>query len=331
MTWTLPDFDRLRALVVGDVMLDRYWYGDTLRISPEAPVPVVNVKEVDERPGGAGNVALNLISLGMNVHLFGCIGRDEVGMTLERALDQANITHELFCEPTHPTIAKLRILSQNQQLLRLDFEEHFEGFRSIEQLPGFLDALAAADILILSDYNKGTVPDPQLFIQAARAMKKKVVVDPKGDDFDKYFGATLLTPNQKEFELIVGTCPDDARLVERGQRLLEAQGLEALLITRGSKGMTLIQRNASAEHYPAFAKEVYDVTGAGDTVIAVLAAMLAGRESLPHATVTANLAASLSVSRLGAATVTAEELRSLLHKHYPSYARWATAGEPSLP
>lgn len=316
MQWNLPDFSKSRALVIGDLMLDRYWYGGTQRISPEAPVPVVNVNHMDERPGGAGNVALNLVALGMQVHLYGCVGQDESGEILDAALTRAGISHHLVKESEHPTIAKLRILSQNQQLLRLDFEQKFNGISDLAQLPDFQEVFMQSDIVILSDYNKGTLPDPQLFIEAARALNKPIIVDPKGDDFKKYFGATLLTPNQKEFELIVGPCPSTVLIEERGHQLLKEQGLDALLITRGSKGMTLLQASGQCDHYPAQAKEVYDVTGAGDTVISVLAAMMASGESLPHATATANLAASIVVSRLGAATVTPQELRRLLRKHY---------------
>ncbi len=309
----LPDFCSVRVLVAGDVMLDRYWHGGADRISPEAPVPVVRVHEEEVRAGGAGNVALNLATLGAHAVLYGLTGDDEAGRSLQRHLEQRRVECRFERHAGCPTITKLRVIGRHQQLIRLDFEDALCGFSQV--LPeGFGAALEAADLLILSDYGKGTLSEVQAFIAAARAAGKRVLADPKGRDFRRYYGATLITPNLAEFEAVVGPCRNDAELVERGQALLDECALEALLITRGEKGMTLFERGREARHLAAHAREVFDVTGAGDTVIAVLAAGIAAGMPLEAATHLANVAAGVVVAKLGTATAGIDEIRHALHE-----------------
>lgn len=309
----LPDFRSAHVLVAGDLMLDRYWHGGTSRISPEAPVPVVKVSGSEERVGGAGNVALNMAALGSSVYLLGYCGRDEAGDRLISLLEDAGIACCIERLDALPTITKLRVLSRHQQLLRLDFEERFHDIDASRFTRHFGLALQTADVVVLSDYDKGTLHPVQPLIQLARAAGKPVLVDPKGGDFDKYHGATLMTPNRAEFEAVVGRCHDDAELVAKGHALRERLHLDALLITRGEQGMTLLPADGAALHLPAHAKEVYDVTGAGDTVISVLAASLAAGAPLVEATQLANLAAGIVVGKLGTASVTHEELATALH------------------
>jgi D-beta-D-heptose 7-phosphate kinase/D-beta-D-heptose 1-phosphate adenosyltransferase len=304
----LPDFTRARVLVAGDIMLDRYWSGATRRISPEAPVPVVHVGSMEDRPGGAANVALNLAALGCQTRLAGITGRDEAADILAIRLADAGVDAHLVRQPGLPTITKLRILSHNQQLLRLDFEQSLAR-EGDDPLPALVQGLLAeADLLLLSDYAKGTLADPRPLVESARALGKPVLVDPKGTDFGRYRGATLLTPNRTELEAIVGAWRDDADLVGRGQRLRADLGLDALLVTLGERGMLLLPADREALHLPTRAREVYDVTGAGDTVIATLAGALAAGAELAEACALANCAAGLAVGKLGTATVSAQEL-----------------------
>ncbi len=311
MTIRIPDFAQLknRILVVGDVMLDRYWHGSASRISPEAPVPVVHVKDIEERPGGAGNVALNLTALGCQANLLGITGDDEIANTLCDKLEAANVGCDLLKLPNIPTITKLRILSQHQQLIRLDFEEslHLSDTGKLIQL--YKQAIADVDIIILSDYAKGTLACAKELIQIARAANIPVLVDPKGCDFKPYHGATIITPNFKEFTAVMGDCPDEKVLLEKGQQAIAENDLTAILVTRGAQGMTLIQRDGPEVHLPAHAREVFDVTGAGDTVVAMFAAALAAGEPLDAAMNLANWAASIAVGKMGAATVSLPELR----------------------
>lgn len=309
----LPDFHAARVLVAGDLMLDRYWHGATSRISPEAPVPVVRVEGVEERVGGAGNVALNLAALGNPVDLLGYCGRDEAGDSLISLLDQSGIACAVERVSGLPTITKLRVLSRHQQLIRLDFEERFHGIDPAPLADHFATRLPSAAAVVLSDYGKGTLADVPTLIELARAADRPVLADPKGTDFDKYRGATLITPNRSEFEAVAGACRDEAELVAKGHAMLTRLELQALLITRGEQGMTLLQPDQPALHLPAHAKEVYDVTGAGDTVISVLAAALAAGSSLAEATQLANLAAGIVVGKLGTASVSREELDYALH------------------
>ena len=311
----LPRLEESRLLVVGDVMLDRYWTGDTSRVSPEAPVPVVRVCQVEERCGGAANVALNIASLGAQVTVMGFVGEDDSAYSLERDLQSRGVVADLEHIRDGITVIKLRILSRHQQLIRLDFENGFAACSKASLLARFRQHLPKCDVVVLSDYGKGTLSDPAQFIAAARQADKPVLVDPKGRDFNRYRGATLLTPNLMEFENTAGHCDDEDQLVERAQEVCAASDLEALVITRGDRGITLVQRGAPARHYPANAREVFDVTGAGDTVIAVLAAALAADGNLPNGVDLANLAAGLVVGKLGAASVTVPELERALHGH----------------
>jgi len=309
MTLRLPNFQQARVLVVGDVMLDRYWTGPTSRISPEAPVPVVKVNDIEDRAGGAGNVALNIASLTASATLLGLVGEDDNAGVLEQTLHHPYISTTFTKVDSHPTITKLRVLSRNQQLIRLDFEDNFQDVDTSVMLQNFERQLDNFDVVVLSDYGKGALNNIEAFIQAAKAAGKKILIDPKGIDFAKYAGATLITPNMSEFEGVMGPCKDEADLVDKGFALMDKIGLEALLVTRSEKGMTLFQKGEQPIHLAATAREVYDVTGAGDTVISVLAASLAGGATLAESTALANTAAALVVGKLGTATVSLAELR----------------------
>lgn len=309
MKLSMPRFDQAKVLVLGDIMLDRYWQGSTSRISPEAPVPVVRVDEILDRPGGAGNVALNISALGAAASLRGYTGDDEMADSLEDMLQGAGVECLFERESGRSTITKLRVVSRHQQLIRLDFEENDASQRGIGLESGLQTQLKQCGALILSDYAKGALQAPGPIIAAARAEGVPVLVDPKGTDFARYRGATLLTPNLHEFEAVVGSCPTEQELVDRGESLMKELDLGALLVTRGEHGMTLLRPGEEEMHLPARAREVFDVTGAGDTVIAVLAAAVAAGESLPNAVALANTAASIVVAKLGTATVSAPELR----------------------
>lgn len=304
-------FEQANILVAGDVMLDRNWHGATNRISPEAPVPVVRVQAQDDRPGGAANVALNLVSLGANAGLAGIVGRDDNARLLDARLEQLGVKTFFDRSDTQPTVTKVRVMSRNQQLIRLDFEEKLEAGQSL--LDAFSTGLEETDLVILSDYAKGTLSQVQQMIQLARKAGKRVLVDPKGQDFSIYRQASLLTPNLSEFEAVVGECKDDAELEKKGELLRSELELEALLITRSEKGMTLIREGLEALHLPTRAQEIYDVTGAGDTVIAVLGLALASGHDFPEAMMLANLAAGVVVAKPGTATVSMGEIYTALH------------------
>lgn len=325
----LPDFSRYRVLVAGDVMLDRYWYGSTARISPEAPVPVVNVRDTEHRAGGAANVALGIAALGAQARLLGSVGEDDAATELTRLLTRAGIESRLNTDRHRPTITKLRVVSQHQQMIRLDFEAAPSAEAALpEELFGA--ALDGSDAVVLSDYGKGALLQVQRLIQLARDAGKPVLVDPKQDDFAVYRGATLITPNRREFERAVGVCRDESELVEKGTRLLERLDWTALLITRGEAGMTLLSRNCEPVHIPAQAQEVFDVTGAGDTVIAVLASAVAAGLPLSQAATLANTAAGIAVGKLGTATVDAAELRAALAASQQSANRYGITNEDTL-
>ena len=310
----VPDFGSARLLVAGDIMLDRYWHGGTSRISPEAPVPVVHVREVEERPGGAGNVALNIAALGATATLTGLTGDDEAADSLQQRLEGAGVRCAFSRLPGLPTITKLRIVSRQQQLIRLDFEQGFSAADSGAMLESYRSYLPQADVVLLSDYAKGALQPPAPFIEAARETGKSVLVDPKSSDFSIYRGATLITPNLAEFEAVVGPCRHEDELAERGLGLIRDLELEALLITRGEHGMTLLRPDRPELHLPTRAQEVFDVTGAGDTVISVLATALAAGQPLEEATALANLAAGIVVGKLGTAAISVPELRQALRK-----------------
>ena len=308
----LPNYSSARVLVVGDLMLDRYWHGPTSRISPEAPVPVVHVKHDESRAGGAGNVALNIAALGAKASLMGFVGEDQAAVSLETLLKNAGVLCLFQAVPHFPTITKLRVMSRHQQLIRLDFEDGFQQIDSDPLLHLYHAELTQSQVVVLSDYGKGTLNKVQQFIALARQMNKPVLVDPKGSDFSIYQRATLITPNLSEFEAVVGRCADQQQIVERGVNLIGELELEALLVTRGEQGMTLLSKSTEPLHLPTHAREVFDVTGAGDTVISVLAASLAAKKSLAEATQLANIGAGIVVGKMGTATVNTDELAEAL-------------------
>jgi len=305
-------FSRSRILVVGDLMLDRYWYGDSKRISPEAPVPVVGIGEIEARAGGAANVALNIASLGADVHLLGGTGDDEAADILASLLQTAQVTCHFVRSAHRKTITKLRVISRHQQLIRLDFENQAEHYHDALLTQRFAEVLADCAVVIFSDYGKGALQNIEQLIALAKAQNKKIFVDPKGNDFEKYRQASVITPNFSEFEAVVGVCENESDIAIKGQQLLEQLSLEALLVTRGEQGMSLIQHQRPVLHLPTQAREVYDVTGAGDTVISVLAASVAGNKSFEEATLLANVAAGIVVGKLGTAVVTYSALNLAL-------------------
>jgi D-beta-D-heptose 7-phosphate kinase/D-beta-D-heptose 1-phosphate adenosyltransferase len=309
MKLDIPRFDSARVLVVGDVMLDRYWHGATSRISPEAPVAVVKVQNTKDSPGGAANVALNLAALGSAASVVGLVGDDATGRELETSLNAAGVLCDFHRVADKPTITKLRVVSRHQQLIRLDFEEPFAKEDARQLQAKVAQLLNNMGVVVLSDYNKGALGEVQSLIQLARKAGVPVMVDPKGGDFSIYRGATLLKPNLHEFEAIVGHCANEMELVTKGQRLLRELELESLLITRGEHGMTLIRDKEPEQHFPARARDVFDVTGAGDTVIAVVAASVAAGKPLSEAVALANIAAGLAVAKLGTAAISGPELR----------------------
>ena len=301
------DFSLTRILVVGDVMLDRYWFGDVHRISPEAPVPVVRVQRTDERLGGAANVARNAAALGARVSLVGIVGDDEPGRRIEALALESGIDCRLARDPGLPTTIKLRVVGRQQQLLRIDFEEA-PGERALaRKFDAVSDLLSSAQVVVLSDYGKGGLAQIEEIVRDALAAGKVVIVDPKGDDYSRYRGVTMLTPNRSELRQVVGAWRDEADLVERAQGLRRALGIRYLLVTRSEEGMTLFS-DEGALTVPAQAREVYDVSGAGDTVVAVLAAMFAAGRDAEAAVRLANRAGGIVVGKLGTASVSPSEL-----------------------
>jgi rfaE bifunctional protein kinase chain/domain len=301
-------FSKTRLLVVGDVMLDRYWFGDTGRISPEAPVPVVQVAKIDERLGGAANVARNASALGAKTTILGVIGQDEAGKRVEQLLQESGVQSQLQADSKVPTTVKLRVIARQQQLIRLDFEETPSQNSLDEKLKRFESLLPQVDVVILSDYGKGALEQVSAMIALAKANKKLVLVDPKGDAYSKYKGATVLTPNRSELRQVIGQWSDEADLTKRAQSLRQQLELSALLLTRSEEGMTLFTEKGT-EHVRAQAREVFDVSGAGDTVIATLAVAMAAGWPLERAMALANRAGGIVVGKLGTATVSAEELQ----------------------
>jgi rfaE bifunctional protein kinase chain/domain len=303
----VPAISGARVLVVGDVMLDRYWFGDVHRISPEAPVPVVKVARTEDRPGGAANVARNAHALGAQVTLLSVIGEDEAGQALERLLADSGIRASLHRDAAAPTTVKLRVVGRQQQLLRIDFETSPGHEVLATKLAEFGSLIAAHDVAILSDYGKGGLAHIRHMIDAARALGRRVLVDPKGEDYERYAGATLLTPNRSEFRQVAGGWTDEPTLTAKAQSLRRTLALEALLVTRSEEGMTLYT-DERRDHIPADAREVYDVSGAGDTVIAALGVLLAAGADMLAATRIANQAAGVVVGKLGTAVVHQHEL-----------------------
>lgn len=305
----LPDTRKARILVVGDVMLDRYWFGEVSRISPEAPVPVVKVGKTEERPGGAANVARNIAALGAQVALLSVVGADEAGQVLARLLAESSIDASLLEDPQLNTTVKLRVLGRQQQLLRIDFENAPAHEVLQAKLAEFEQRIAACDVVILSDYGKGGLTHIAAMIRIAREQGKPVLVDPKGDDYARYAGASVITPNRAELREVVGRWTNEEDLAARVGKLRTELNLDALLLTRSEEGMTLFAA-AGTTHEPALAREVYDVSGAGDTVIATLAVMMASGASQADAMRWANRAAGVVVGKLGTATCSLEELKS---------------------
>ncbi len=313
MLKAIPDFSAVRVLVVGDVMLDRYLFGTTSRISPEAPVPVVHVGRTEQRAGGAGNVAVNTASLGAQSTLAGLVGKDEEGGALAQLVREHGVTPALLELDAHPTISKLRVISKNQQLIRLDFETDVESTSVHELVRRVGGLLAQHDVVILSDYGKGALRQVETLIGLCREAGKPVLVDPKGSDYRCYTGATVITPNMHEFEQVVGECETEQVFEDKARALVEQLQLQALLVTRSEKGMCLIEAGSQVYRLPTNAKEVYDVTGAGDTVISTFAVSLAAGLGLQQASLLANLAAGLVVAKLGTASVSRAELDIALH------------------
>jgi rfaE bifunctional protein kinase chain/domain len=300
-------FAQARVLVVGDVMLDRYWFGDVNRISPEAPVPVVRVTRRDERLGGAANVARNVASLGARAALVGVVGADEPGERIESLATAAGIECLLARDPAMPTTIKLRVIGRQQQLLRIDFEEPPAEAALARKFEDITAALASAQVLVLSDYGKGGLAQIDRIVDAARAAGVPIIADPKGDDYQRYRGVSLLTPNRAELRQVVGAWQDEADLARRAQALRESLGIAHLLLTRSEEGMTLFSAEG-AFHVAAQAREVFDVSGAGDTVVAVLAAMLALGRPMTESVALANKAGGIVVGKLGTAAVSPAEL-----------------------
>ncbi len=335
-----PDFSNASVVVIGDVMLDKYWHGSTERISPEAPVPVVHVNKEEIRPGGAANVALNIAKLNAKVSVLGVIGKDAEGETLIASLKNSQVNCQLSKIDGIPTTTKLRVLSRNQQLIRMDFEEIQTPSFKLSQEQGVSQqnapALLGTDIpvgnslapfsllqqfskslndvgaVVLSDYGKGVLANIQPYIQCAKQKNIPVLIDPKHQDFSIYAGATLITPNLKEFELAAGKVKSNDDLVIKAEQLLKQNNIKAILITRSEKGMTLVQQGKQAIHIPTQARDVFDVTGAGDTVISTLATAIASGLNLQQAMVLSNLAAGIVVAKIGTATASPQEITDVL-------------------
>jgi len=307
----IPDYQNAKVLVVGDVMLDRYWTGDASRVSPEAPVPVVHIDDLEDRPGGAGNVALNIAALGGQVSLLSLVGEDEAAKKLKTILSKAGVQCEFTPVLGADTITKLRVMSRHQQMIRLDFEDGFTNFKHQQLVDKYTSLLDGVDLVVFSDYAKGCLSEVQLMITIANQKGIQTLVDPKGSDFEKYRGATLLTPNESEFSLVAGKWNNEAEFSDRAVQLKEDINLEALLVTRSERGMALFEQSGEL-HIPTQAREVFDVTGAGDTVIATLAISLAAGESKSNAVKLANAAASVVVGKLGTATLSCAELAEAL-------------------
>ena len=303
----LAQIRRARLLVVGDVMLDRYWFGDVERISPEAPVPVVRIGQAEERLGGAANVARNITALGAQAGLLSVVGDDEPGRTVARLTQLEHIRAHLHVDPGLSTTVKLRIIARRQQLARVDFESLPEAEVLDAHLGQFASLLSEYDLVILSDYGKGGLTHITKMIAMARAAGRPVLVDPKGDDYDRYAGASVITPNRAELREVIGRWRSETDLTERAQTLRRKLGVEALLLTRSEEGMTLFT-DAGAWSVAARAREVFDVSGAGDTVIAVLGTMIAVGLPLREAVANANRAGGIVVGKLGTATVSYAEL-----------------------
>ena len=303
-----------KITVIGDVMIDWYLHGESSRISPEAPVPVVNFKESKFQLGGAANVANNLKYLEIEPFLIGAIGNDHFGSLLKEHLKAEKIKFNLLSEKSFQTICKQRLMSSNQQLARIDYEQYFHGSKLTNIFNTFIKNIAKTDLIIVSDYGKGTIFNARKLIQSAKKLKKKILIDPKGKDFTKYKGANLITPNKSEFEIIMGKVGSKKDLVNKAKKMLEHLNLESLIVTLGSQGMYVLTKSNKkiiGDFINAYPQEVFDVSGAGDTTISALGAALSEGNDIFSAAEFANLAASISVSKLGTSTVSKEEVASL--------------------
>ena len=296
-----------RVLVVGDVMLDKYWFGEVQRISPEAPVPIAKIEKTEDRPGGAANVARNISTLGGNVSLLSVVGNDSAANDLENVLKQYGIDSMLKVDETISTIVKLRVLARNQQLIRIDFEEKPSHEVLAEILDTYTSIIDDYDVVILSDYGKGGLTHTSKMIEIANKHNKRILIDPKGSDYSKYTNSTLLTPNKSELRDAVGQWDNEDELQSKAIKLKQELNLEHLLVTRSEEGMSLFS-NKGVTSYPTVAQEVYDVSGAGDTVIGTLALMLANDIEIEDAVLIANIAAGIVVGKVGTATLTKTEL-----------------------
>ena len=325
MSLTLPHFGQAKVLVIGDIMLDRYWTGGTDRISPEAPVPVVRVRDIEDRLGGAANVAKNLAALGCQVSLAGFVGADQAGHSVKKLLQEAGIEDRTIALPQAPTITKLRVLSRHQQLIRMDFEDPFGANTDSDLLSQLRDCIAQMDAVIISDYAKGTVRSPQGIIAHCRQHNVPLLVDPKGHDFERYRGATYLTPNRGELEGVVGRCDSLYEAFIRAQTLAETLDARGILVTLSENGMALVRQGETPLHMPTHARDVFDVTGAGDTVIATFGACLAAGSDAQHAMRMANVAAGVVVGKLGTSSVSAQEIRDALALEDLSLSKGATS------
>jgi D-beta-D-heptose 7-phosphate kinase/D-beta-D-heptose 1-phosphate adenosyltransferase len=301
-----------RILVAGDAMLDRYWFGTVERISPEAPVPIVRVDEIQERAGGAANVAMNVASMGANCTLCSVVGADEAGASLQSLLGKTSITCHFAIDKVGKTVTKLRMISQHQQLMRADFESAPSDDALERYMDGYVSALADADVVVMSDYGKGGLNHVEKMIQAANDQSKPVLVDPKGMNFSRYSNATIITPNVQEFEAVVGPAKTDDEIRNKAIDLIRELNVHGILITRGEKGMVLVEKEEQWFDYPSVAKEVFDVSGAGDTVIAAFGIGYAMALPDESAVRLANTAAGVVVGKLGTATVSLEEINAAL-------------------
>ncbi|WP_165090491.1 D-glycero-beta-D-manno-heptose-7-phosphate kinase [Neisseria yangbaofengii] len=304
-------FAQARVLVVGDVMLDRYWFGDVSRISPEAPVPVAKINQIDQRAGGAANVARNIASLGGKAGLLSVTGHDEAADSLEQLMQQDGVESYLMRDEQIATTVKLRVVARNQQLIRLDFEElpHHEVLEQVKER--YREVLPDYDAVIFSDYGKGGLAHIADMIDWAKQAGKIVLIDPKGDDYEKYAGATLITPNRSELKEVVGSWRNEDELAGKAQNLRRHLDLTAILLTRSEEGMTLFN-DGEAVYQPTRAQEVYDVSGAGDTVIAGMGLAMAAGFTMPESMHLANTAAGVVVAKLGTAVCSFDELQTAL-------------------
>ena len=311
----IPRFDNARILTIGDAMVDRYWHGETTRVSAEAPIPVVDVSDIEDRPGGAANVALNVATLGAGSSLIAATGTDEMALILRGKLESSGIDCEFVEIENWSTITKVRLVSRNQQMLRADFEQTVEV--RADEVIARLNSQSDCDGVILSDYDKGLFTDPAAVIAAARDRSLPVYVDPKFKSFEAYSGATIIKPNAMELRHAIGDWQCEAEMVSKSREMMLRIGCEAFLVTRAAEGMTLIPRDAEESHFPAKTREVYDTSGAGDTVIATLAAALGAGRTMTDAVALANIAAGIVVSYFGVTSVSGPELRDEVDPSQP--------------